>query len=63
MSIHGRPFECGGELLPNGRLQQVAANRSSTPQDVITIVLQGFVRSSVSVHSPERVHGAISKNI
>jgi hypothetical protein len=27
----------------NGRLQQIAANRFSTPQDVIAILLQGFV--------------------
>jgi hypothetical protein len=30
--------------LPNGCLQQIAANRFSTPQDVIAILLQGFVR-------------------
>jgi hypothetical protein len=29
--------------LPNGCLQQIAANRLSTPQDVIAILLQGFV--------------------
>jgi hypothetical protein len=28
----------------NGCLQQIAANRFSTPQDVIAILLQGFVR-------------------
>jgi hypothetical protein len=32
--------------LPNGCLQQIAANRFSTPQDVIAILLQGFVRPS-----------------
>jgi hypothetical protein len=32
---------------PNGCLQQIAANRFSTPQDVIAILLQGFVRSSL----------------
>ncbi len=30
-------------LLTNGCLQQIAANRFSTPQDVIAILLQGFV--------------------
>jgi hypothetical protein len=35
-----------GFLLPNGCLQQIAANRFSTPQDVIAILLQGFVRHS-----------------
>jgi len=30
----------------NGRLQQIAANRFSTPQDVIAILLQGFVQVS-----------------
>jgi hypothetical protein len=38
-----------GFLLPNGCLQQIAANRFSTPQDIIAILLQGFVRSSLSV--------------
>ena len=37
-----------GDILPlqceNGRLQQIAANRLTTPQDVIAILLQGFVR-------------------
>jgi hypothetical protein len=33
-----------GFLSPNGCLQQIAANRFSTPQDVIAILLQGFVR-------------------
>jgi hypothetical protein len=33
-----------GFLLPNGCLQQIAANRFSIPQDVIAILLQGFVR-------------------
>jgi hypothetical protein len=31
---------------PNGCLQQIAANRFSTPQDVIAILLQGFVLHS-----------------
>jgi hypothetical protein len=31
-------------LSENGCLQQIAANRFSTPQDVIAILLQGFVR-------------------
>jgi hypothetical protein len=31
---------------PNGCLQQIAANRFSIPQDVIAILLQGFVRHS-----------------
>jgi hypothetical protein len=35
-----------GFLLPNGCLQQIAANRLSTPQDVIAILLQGFVQVS-----------------
>jgi hypothetical protein len=30
-------------LSLNGRLQQIAANRFSTPQDLIAILLQGFV--------------------
>jgi hypothetical protein len=30
----------------NGCLQQIAANRFSTPQDVIAILLQGFVLHS-----------------
>ena len=29
---------------PNGCLQQIAANRLTIPQDVIAILLQGFVR-------------------
>jgi hypothetical protein len=33
-----------GSLWKNGCLQQIAANRFSTPQDVIAILLQGFVR-------------------
>jgi hypothetical protein len=37
--------------VPNGCLQQIAANRFSTPQDVIAILLQGFVR-------PDLVHYA-----
>ncbi len=32
---------------PNGRLQQIAANRFSMPQDVIAILLQGFVRRAL----------------
>jgi hypothetical protein len=40
---HGSGFG-SGILLPNGCLQQIAANRFSTPQDVIAILLQGFVR-------------------
>jgi hypothetical protein len=41
-----------GLLLPNGCLQQIAANRFSMPQDVIAILLQGFVRpASISNHS------------
>jgi hypothetical protein len=31
-------------VLPNGCLQQIAANRFSIPQDFIAILLQGFVR-------------------
>jgi len=31
----------------NGCPQQIAANRFSTPQDVIAILLQGFVRRLV----------------
>jgi hypothetical protein len=34
----------GLALPPNDRLQQIAAKGSSTPQDVIAILLQGFVR-------------------
>ncbi|MCX6525814.1 MAG: hypothetical protein NTX58_13815 [Actinobacteria bacterium] len=34
------------DLSPNGCLQQIAANRFSTPQNVIAILLQGFVRPS-----------------
>jgi hypothetical protein len=41
-------LRCGFMLryvrTPNGCLQQIAANRFSTPQDVIAILLQGFVR-------------------
>jgi hypothetical protein len=37
-----------GFLLPNGCLQQIAANRFSIPQDVIAILLQGFVRRALS---------------
>jgi hypothetical protein len=33
-------------LLQNGCLQQIAANRFSTPLDVIAILLQGFVLAS-----------------
>jgi hypothetical protein len=48
-----------GFLLPNGCLQQIAANRFSTPQDVIAILLQGFVyarhgRDSMGCKSPVR---------
>jgi hypothetical protein len=32
---------------PNGCLQQIAANGFSTPQDVIAILLQGFVRHAL----------------
>jgi hypothetical protein len=32
----------------NGCLQQIAANRFSTPQDIIAILLQGFVRPYVA---------------
>jgi hypothetical protein len=32
----------------NGCLQQIAANRFSIPQDVIAILLQGFVRPAPS---------------
>jgi hypothetical protein len=32
--------------VPNGCLQQIAANRFSIPQDVIAILLQGFVSPS-----------------
>ena len=35
------------EKARNGRLQQIAANRFSTPQEVIAILLQGFVRPIV----------------
>jgi putative heme iron utilization protein len=37
-----------GLPLPNGCLQQIAANRFSTPQDVIAILPQGFVRPILS---------------
>jgi hypothetical protein len=30
----------------NGRLQQIAANRLTIPQDIAAILLQGFVRHS-----------------
>jgi hypothetical protein len=44
---------------PNGCLQQIAANRFSTPQDVIAILLQGFVyarhgRDCMGCKSPVR---------
>jgi hypothetical protein len=35
----------------NGCLQQIAANRFSTPQDVIAILLQGFVRRALVADS------------
>ncbi len=34
----------------NGCLQQIAANRFSIPQDVIAILLQGFVRHPRCLH-------------
>jgi hypothetical protein len=37
-----------GFLCQNGCLQQIAANRFSTPQDVIAILLQGFVLPAYS---------------
>ena len=40
------PRNCRGSA--NGRLQQIAANRLTIPQNVIAILLQGFVRCSVS---------------
>jgi hypothetical protein len=45
-----------GFLLPNGCLQQIAANRFSTPQDVIAILLQGFVRRPTTTPRPGRRH-------
>jgi hypothetical protein len=42
-----RGFMALGFLLPNGCLQQIAATRFSIPLDVIAILLQGFVRSSL----------------
>jgi hypothetical protein len=33
--------------VTNGRLQQIAAKRFSTPQDVIAVLLQGFVRHAL----------------
>jgi hypothetical protein len=49
-----------GFLSPNGCLQQIAANRFSTPQDVIAILLQGFVRHAlfpfISTRPRERGH-------
>jgi len=33
--------------MPNGCLQHIAANRFSIPQDVIAILLQGFVRHAL----------------
>jgi hypothetical protein len=51
-------------MWANGCLQQIAANRFSTPQDVIAILLQGFV--SPPVHGFEahegNAPGAIRKN-
>jgi hypothetical protein len=37
---------------PNGCLQQIAANRLTIPQDVIAILLQGFVRRPTITRSP-----------
>ena len=48
-----------GFLLPNGSLQQIAANRFSTPQDVIAILLQGFVLPVL--FEPTRIQSNVSK--
>jgi hypothetical protein len=45
-----------GILLPNGCLQQIAANRFSMPQDVIAILLQGFVLPSWATGLPHFRH-------
>jgi hypothetical protein len=39
---------------PNGCLQQIAANGFSIPQDVIAILLQGFVRPAYAACEQER---------
>jgi hypothetical protein len=51
-------------LWPNGCLQQIAANRFSTPQDVIAILLQGFVRASLfaSTREPLREEPHVVRN-
>jgi hypothetical protein len=40
----------------NGCLQQIAANRFSTPQDVIAILLQGFVLPLMQSCGHEAAH-------
>jgi hypothetical protein len=48
---------------PNGCLQQIAANRFSTPQDVIAILLQGFVLAALlskPLSNPERITTSVN---
>jgi hypothetical protein len=46
--------------IENGCFQQIAANRFSTPQDVIAILLQGFVLPSMQSGGHEATHPARS---
>jgi hypothetical protein len=41
-------------LLPNGCLQQIAANRLTIPQDVAAILLQGFVLAAWFLDSTQK---------
>jgi hypothetical protein len=47
---------------PNGRLQQIAANRFSIPQDSIAILLQGFVLASLFAFSAA-IHSERSRTL
>jgi hypothetical protein len=47
--------------VQNGRLQQIAANRFSIPQDVIAILLQGFVRHALYASSLPAAHLAMNR--
>jgi hypothetical protein len=49
--------------LPNGCLQQIAANRLTIPQDVIAILLQGFVRHVLIVHIQQAGHSGTSRGV
>jgi len=55
----GRESEGMGSLWKNDRLQQIAANRFSTPQDFIAILLQGFVRHPHLTAMRSRFYGSM----